>query len=143
MNEQDKLEVKDLLKQALEERSKEYTNKKKFKIYRKDLRDFLSIKLNKIVIPIFLAIIIALTYQIQQNIIPQEIVTIKEVLVEKIVKEEFDKSTLVFDDLNKDLQATYVLKSNFTSLEKRLKALKSINPKESRNSIVLNKKISL
>ena len=48
MNEQDKLEVKDLLKQALEERSKEYTNKKKFKIYRKELRDFLSIKLNKL-----------------------------------------------------------------------------------------------
>jgi len=142
MNEQDKLEVKDLLKQALDERSKEYTNKKKFKIYRKDFRDFLSIKLNKIVIPIFLAIIIALTYQIQQNMLPKEIVTVKEVLVEKIVKEEFDKSTLGFHDLNEDLQAAYVLKSKFTILEKRLKAVDKINPKESTNSIVLNKKIS-
>ena len=46
--------------------------------------------------------------------IQQEIVRIKEDLVEKIVKEEFDKSTMVFDDLNKDLKATYVLKSKFT-----------------------------
>ena len=141
MNEIDKLEVKDLLKQALEERSLEYTSRKKFKVSRKDVKDFFSNKLSRIVVPTLLIISISSIYFSKNDFVTKEI--IKEVIVEKIVKVEFDKQTLVFGDLPISIQNKYVNENKYTVLKNKYEDLNKINPRESNNKEVLNKKIAL
>jgi len=141
MNEQDKIEVKDLLKQALEERSKEYTSKKKYKIYRKDVKDFFSTKLNKVILPLLSILIIYMAYELNIKE-KQKIIEYKNIVVEKIVKEEFDKTSLVFEDLSTNLQNNYILKKKYNKIEKELKQFQKINPLVSKNPDVLSKKIA-
>ena len=141
MNEIDKLEVKDLLKQALEERSLEYTSRKKFKISRKDFKDFFSNKLSRIIVPILLIITISTVYFSKNDFIIKEI--IKERIVEKIVKVEFDKQTLVFTDLPMNIQNSFVSENKYLLLKNKYNNLNKLNPNESNNQQTLNKKITL
>ena len=104
MNETEKLEIKDLLKEALEERSLEYKKKQNFYIRKRDFIDFFKNKISLIMLPILFIVISVLTYFVNLEKVSK--IIIKEVEVERIVKVK--NTNLIFTDLNKDIQEHYV-----------------------------------
>ena len=137
MNETEKLEIKDLLKEALEERSLEYKKKQKFYIRKRDFIDFFRNKISLIMLPILFVIISVLTYFV--NLEKESKIVIREIEVERIVK--IKNENLIFSDLNKEIQDNYVNEILYSSLLEKYNVLKDIKVNESTNTLVLNKKI--
>lgn len=161
MDNQDKQDIKELLKLALEERSSEYTNKKRFKIIRKDYKDFFSNKITIIFIP-FIILTYIIIFFLSEATTTANNNKIKEHLTAA-------KKELLFSNLPKNIQSNYILKSiqeelqvSISKNEEKIKKLSQllvkannkiknkeaeenrllINNKESTNKITLNKKIA-
>lgn len=156
MNTQDKQDIKELLKQALEERSSEYTKKRYFKLFRKDYKDFFSNKITIIFLPLIVISYITIFMFIQN----------KNKTNIEILNNTISKKELHFQDLPTSIQNKYILESekyeleelitaneieiknlvkkleiNKKALVKKAKKIK-INNKEATNTNTLNKKIA-
>lgn len=135
MNETEKLEVKGLLKQALEERSLEYRTNHNLQIRKRDFTDLFSNKIFLFIVPLFFIIVILFYfYDLEKKTVDKEIEKVKIVKIKK--------QDLLFTDLKTNIQNKYIKKSIYSNLSEEYNMLKSIHTKESNKILILNKELS-